>query len=390
MVRRTALVLVVVALVALAGCSGLSNSGDSTAVPTENGSEPGPTATAVEATATGTSMSTAAPTTGASTATVTSSETTAGAATATGTGTTAATATATETPTGTTTPTGTPTTTATATPTETETVTPTATTTPTETATETATPTETPTETATATDTPTETETATPTATTTPTTDAAVGPEPPLDARSIADAHESALQSAGSFTVNASSTLRDPTADGPETETSGARVDLDADTAYQVSRPTDEATRYTYAEGATAYKRNVLSGDSQYETEELGKPLAGSLTGSNRVYETVRAVDYERSDTVTRDGTRLAVYVADGTDSVDTSGALYRGEDVTAFSSTLVMNPETCVVRSLETTRTTDYLSSGEPVTIETTRRFSGVGSTDVGQPGWVDELKND
>ncbi|EMA40520.1 DUF7537 family lipoprotein [Halococcus hamelinensis] len=374
MVRRTALILVVIALVALAGCSGLSNSGDSTAVPTENGSEPGPTATAVKATATGTSMSTAAPTTAVSTATVTSSETTDGTATATGTRTSATTATATETPAGTTPATETPT------PTET----PTATTTPTNTSTGT--------ETTTATGTPTSTETATetPTENTTSTTEAAVGPEPPLDARSIADAHESALQSAGSFTVNASSTLRDPTADGPETETSGARVDLDADTAYQVSSPTEEATRYTYAEGATAYKRNVLSGDSQYETEELGKPLAGSLTGSNRVYETVRAVDYERSDTVTRDGTRLAVYVANGTDSVDTSGALYRGEDVTAFGSTLVMNPETGVVRSLETTRTTDYLSSGEPVTIETTRRFSGVGSTDVGQPGWVDELKND
>ncbi|WP_160134393.1 DUF7537 family lipoprotein [Halococcus salsus] len=376
MVRRTALILVVIALVALAGCSGLSNSGDSTAVPTENGSEPGPTATAVEATATGTSGATAGPTTGASTATATSSETTAGAATATGTRTSAATATATETST----PTETPTTTAT----------PTATTTANGTETATPTDTATPTETATDTPTPTATETATSTETATPTTEAAIGPEPPLDARSIADAHESALQSAGSFTVNASSTLRDPTADGPETETSGARVDLDADTAYQVSRPTDEATRYTYAEGATAYKRNVLSGDSQYETEELGKPLAGSLTGSNRVYETVRAVDYERSGTVTRGGTRLAVYVANGTDSVDTSGALYRGEDVTAFSSTLVMNPETGVVRSLETTRTTDYLSSGEPVTIETTRRFSGVGSTDVGQPGWVDELKND
>ena len=46
--------VVVCLLVVLAGCSGLSNSGDSTAVPTENGSEPGPTATAAEATATGT------------------------------------------------------------------------------------------------------------------------------------------------------------------------------------------------------------------------------------------------------------------------------------------------------------------------------------------------
>ena len=134
----------------------------------------------------------------------------------------------------------------------------------------------------------------------------------------------------------------------------------------------------------------MLSGDAQYETEELGKPLAGSLTGSSQVYEALQAIDYERAGTVTRGGTELAVYVANGTDSVDTSTALYRNEDITAFNSTLVLDPDTGVVRSLETTRTTDYLSSGEPVTIETSLRFSAVGDTTVDQPGWVDDLKND
>lgn len=233
----------------------------------------------------------------------------------------------------------------------------------------------------------------TPTSTVTPTAtpEPSVGPAPPLDAEALAAGHERGLQSAGSFLVNASSTLRDPTADGSETDSRGARVDLGTNTAYQVSYPTEGATRYTYAEGATAYKKEVLEGfeDPKYEVEELGRPLAESLVADEQVYETVLAVDYERAGTTTRDGTRLAVYVANGTDSIDTSKPAFRDEEISAFSSTLVLDPETGVVYSLETERTTDYLSSGEPVTIQETLRFSAVESTSVEQPSWVGRLKN-
>jgi hypothetical protein len=82
------------------------------------------------------------------------------------------------------------------------------------------------------------------------------------------------------------------------------------------------------------------------------------------------------------------VYVANGTDSVDT-GTLYRGEDITGFSSTLVINPETGVVHRLQTERTTDAFSVGEPVTVVETLAFSNVGSTTVEQPDWVEQLKN-
>ena len=231
----------------------------------------------------------------------------------------------------------------------------------------------------------------TPTPTSTETPEPKIGPDPPFDAEALATGHESGLQSAGNFLVNDSSTLRDPTADGPETDRRGARVDLGANTAHQVSHPTAETTRYTYAEGATAYKKEVLEGfdDPKYEVEELGRPLAASLIADERVYETVHAIDYNRAGTTTRDGTRLTVYVANGTDSIDTSKPLFRDEDISTFSSTLVLNPETGVVHTLQTERTTDYLSSGEPVTIKETLRFSEVGSTSVEQPSWVDRLKN-
>ena len=103
----------------------------------------------------------------------------------------------------------------------------------------------------------------------------------------------------------------------------------------------------------------------------------------------MRAVDYERAGTVTRDGNRLAVYVANGSDSVDTGEPAFEGEDISAFSSTLVIDPETGIVHTLRTERTTDYLSSGEPVTIEETLRFSEVGTANVDQPAWVDRLKD-
>lgn len=176
-----------------------------------------------------------------------------------------------------------------------------------------------------------------------------------------------------------------------ETNTRNARVDLADDTAYLVSHPTEKATRYTYADGSTAYKKQVLSGldEPQYEVDDLGHSLAGSLTASAQVAATVRAVDYERSGTVTYDGDKLAVYVANGTDSVDTSGAMFHGETITAFSSTLVLDPETGIVHKLKTTRTTDYLRTDEPATIEQTLRFSAIGSTNVDKPEWVSQAKN-
>lgn len=342
MTRQTVIVLAVVSLVVLAGCSALTGGpSDPTDTPGQATSEP----------------------------TTTNGKTTIGQTT--GAITTGPPVTATPIATAMPTATATRTATATPTPTATETSTPTAT----------ATPTSTPTET--------ETETATPTATPTQTPEREIGPEPPLDAEALANAHEQGLRSAGNFVVNDTSTLRDPTMESAETERRDARVDLDATTAYQVSRPTEEATRYTYAEGTTAYKKEVLEGfdEPQYEREELGRPLAESLIAGDRIYETVLAVDYERSDTITRDGQRLAVYVANGTDSVDTAKPAFRGEDISSFSSTLVLDPETGVVHTLETDRETDYLSSGEPVTIEETLRFSQQSSTSVDRPAWADRV---
>ncbi len=356
MTRRTVLVVAVAMLVLLAGCSSLAGNGaDSTET---SAATNGTTIDNGTATATTTPTSSATPTT-----------------------------TSTPTATATQTATSTPTATQTATPTQTATSTPT----PTQTATSTPTPTQTatPTPTATPTATPTPTPTATPMPTPTATPEPAIGAEPPLEAGSIASTHQSGLEAAGTFTVNSSSTIRGAGEDSG-TDTSGARVDLDANSAYQVSQPTEEATRYTYAEGATAYKKNVLDAfdEPEYETDELGRPLAESLTAGRTVLETVRAVDYERSGTVTNDGQQLAVYVANGSDSVET-GPLYQGEEITEFSSTLVVNPETGVVHRLQTERTTDAFSAGEPTTVVETLEFSNVGSTTVEQPDWVEQLKN-
>lgn len=352
MTRQTAIAIVVVSLVVLAGCSSLTGDPSNT-TGTQNVTGVGSATVATEQTTDAPAVST----TGRP---------------------------ATVTRTGTVIPTATDTATATATPTPTATDTPTSTATPTTTATATPTPTDTPTSTAT----PTPTATATPTATPEP---AAVGPDPPLDAEALANDHERGLRAAGTFVVNESSTLRDPTADGPETDRRDAQVDVDSETAYQVSRPTAEATRYTYADGATAYKKEVLEGfdDPQYEVDELGRPLSETLLADQRIYETVRVIDYERAGTVTREGRTLAVYVANGTDSVDTSRSAFRGEDISTFRSTLVLDPETGVVHTLRTERTTDYLSSGDPVTIEETLRFSAGGSTSVERPAWVDRLQN-
>ena len=71
--------------------------------------------------------------------------------------------------------------------------------------------------------------------------------------------------------------------------------------------------------------------------------------------------------------------------SVDTSIPAFRGEDISAFSSTLVVSPETGVVRTLCTERMSDFLRSGEPVTIEVTLRFSEVRSTQVSNLHGVD-----
>jgi outer membrane biosynthesis protein TonB len=367
MTRRTALTVLVVGLVMLAGCSTFvqdpieSTPGNGTATATDT-----PSTTAM---VTAASTATATPT---ATATQTTTET----STAT------PTATATPIPTETETPTETPTPTPTETPTETETLTETLT----ETTTETPTESETPTETETSTETPTATATATPTDE--PAASVA-GPEPPLDPEAVADAHVEGLRAAGSFAIADNATIEG--AGESRTNDRSGQVNLDANTARLVSKPTEEATRYTYAEGAMAYEKTVFDelDQPQYEVSELGRPLAESLLTATEIAETVRAVDYERSGTLTRDGQELAVYVANGTDSLDTD-VLFRGEGISEFSSTLVINPETGVVRTLKTERTTDALSADGSNTITETLRFSDIGSTEVDQPAWVDDLKQE
>ncbi|GAA0466313.1 hypothetical protein MUK72_01055 [Halococcus dombrowskii] len=325
MTRRTILTGVVIALVLLAGCSSFANDPAESTATNGTTAATGTPAPTAETTAAATTVSTA-------TATVTATET----------------ATATATPTSTATPT------------------------------ETATPT--PTETATPTDTTTATETDESAA-------SAAGPETPLDAGSIASGHVEGLRAAGSFSITDSETIEGAGEGGGTNDRSG-RADLEANTARLTSQPTDEATRHSYAEGATAYEKTEYeSMEPQYEVSELGRPLAESLLTATEIQETVRAVDYERSGSVTRDGRELAVYVANGTDSLSTD-VLFRGEDVSEFSSTLVVDPETGIVHTLKTERTTDKLSAGEPNTIVETLEFSDVGSTSVEQPGWVDDLK--
>jgi hypothetical protein len=198
-----------------------------------------------------------------------------------------------------------------------------------------------------------------------------------------------ALRAAGSFAVNYRLTVDSSGEEDPEPTRRSGQVKLDTNTVYLVSHPTEEATRYTYAEGATAYKKTVFAelDEPSYEVDELGRPLAASLLGGDRISRTISTVEYERAGSVTRDDQRLAVYVANGTDSV-AADRLFSNEDISAFSSTLIINPETGVVHLLRTERTTDYLSSGEPTTIVETLRFSEIGSASVEQPAWVDDLK--
>jgi hypothetical protein len=222
-----------------------------------------------------------------------------------------------------------------------------------------------------------------------PASEPAVGPEPPLDADAVAARHTRGLREAGSFTINHTSTLRVPTADGPEFNRRGARVNLDVNTASQISHPTEKATRYTYAKGTTAYKKEVLEGfeEPTYEVEELGRPLAESLISATTIAETVRAVDYRRTGTITSNGQTLPVYVANGSASVNTDEGAFRGETITMFRSTLILDPDTGVVHTLRTQRTTDKLSGGDPVTIVETLGFSAVGSTRVERPNWTAQL---
>jgi hypothetical protein len=281
------------------------------------------------------------------------------------------------------TPTETATATPTRTPTETATATPTETVTPTRTPTETATPTRTPTETVTPTATATPTPTPTPTETATP-----AGPEPPLDGSAIVDRHEAALREAGSFTLVQSTTLTDST--GSETDDSRARVDPDAGTVFRTSSPEESVTRNVYADGSTAYEQTVQEAfdDPRYEVTELSRPLADRLTTLN-VGVLIDGIDYRRAGTVTRDGRTLVQYTAEGPGAV-TDPTAFSGEreEISAFSSTLLIDAETGTIRELRTSRTTDYLAAGEPVTIETSVRYIGIGSTTVERPKWAEALK--
>lgn len=217
---------------------------------------------------------------------------------------------------------------------------------------------------------------------------------PPLDADAIAERHRAALEAAGTFSVESTSTLTGPTVEGEDETTRNARVNLDAGTAYHVASPTPEATTITYAEGATAYQREELEGfeEPSYEVTDLGRPLADRLVSAGEIGSIVSGVDYERAGTVSRGDRTLVRYTASGPDAVTDSTVFGQGEEsITDFASTLLIDTETGFVVELQVQRTTDAYTGGDGLTtVETTLVFSDVGSTSVEQPDWAEDLKDE
>ncbi|MCD2199889.1 hypothetical protein LPA44_08270 [Halobacterium sp. KA-4] len=225
-------------------------------------------------------------------------------------------------------------------------------------------------------------------ATTAPETTAAGGDpvyDSPLDAQTVAQAHESVVRDAGSFTlVSTSNQTQGNQSFGVESSTA---VDL-ATAAYFSRQEASGQTIEQYGFGnGTAYQRiSMASGQTQYTVPQQS-PNTSQLAGS-QLASFVGAFSFSHTGTETIDGTETYVYEASGVEDLNQSAPGFSSldtENVTSMSAQVYVTDDGLVKQfgySL-----TVSTSNGE-ASVATEQQYVDVGSTTVSEPVWLDEAR--
>jgi len=245
-----------------------------------------------------------------------------------------------------------------------------------------ATPTPTPTATSTATATPTPTPTATPTATPTPT------PTPRPTLASLTTDQATALREAGSYTLRLDSRVSNATTTVVSEQTHA--VDVEAGSAHLrqrqrlVGRSNVTLVTETYRADDVIFVRSPLPGTNTTIYERRSPSESGVGTGADtgnlsRPGDLAARFDFDHERTSDGDY-RFTVDSPDQIEGNVTDGT------VESVSVTVVVDDGTGLVTSVDyrLTATVD----GDRVTVELERTLSGLGTTTVPGPDWLDEAR--
>lgn len=213
---------------------------------------------------------------------------------------------------------------------------------------------------------------------TTTTDDGDAGNLTALD-QQLLDSHSLALLSAGSYSVEVSTSGAD------SATTTVASVNLTAKSTYEQLTTITSGTAFNLevyrSPGSDTVYTQVGSGDSASYSSEAA---TGNFTEREiSAPYLITDVSYQQFGTETVDNTTVQRYVANDVGRVTASSEGWGGL-VTNISSTVLVDPDRNLVYEIDA----DYAvsSGGEIVNRSYTVTYSDVGSTTVSEPDWLSE----
>lgn len=218
-----------------------------------------------------------------------------------------------------------------------------------------------------------------------------------LDGQTLTTATSDSVESAGSFTVETTSTFTANQSGQEQTSTSDStlRVNLDDDRGIRnqtqtidTGDGTQEQSTVVYTDGTTSYRQQTAQGETSYDQQD-GNPQ--SFGGIQPVNTTAFAQNYtgivdgfswEQSGSSEVDGVAVTEYSLTGEPDKET---LNLGENATIenASGTLYVDSDGAV-RQADIAYT--VTTAQGTTSIDATTTLTNVGSTTVEEPGWLSE----
>ncbi len=212
-----------------------------------------------------------------------------------------------------------------------------------------------------------------------------------LDGGALANETATAVEKAGSYTIESRSQLASN--DSIELRTQTVRVDVDAATGFRrstsnTSRGTDwlNTTEAVYTEGAMSYEKEVRNDTfrenyTDYTATESQRPSIGAVEVSTFDHGFASAVDsftWERTGETTFDGDTVVRYESTG---FDRDGEFLSGAGTVSNVSGTLLVDESGVIRRIAVSGT--LVQDGTERTVSLSTTLTDIGSTTVEQPAW-------
>jgi hypothetical protein len=210
-----------------------------------------------------------------------------------------------------------------------------------------------------------------------------------LDGETVSADHAAAIEDAGSYTFD----VGFEAADDESSLSIDAHIeaDMENDRAYSVQESNlfGNQTAYKYTSGDSTYEKSVREGDeenAQYATSEDGQVQPVNTTPSFQA-SLVDGLEWSQEGTEEQNGVGVTRYESTGVaNATALVGAGTDAENVSDVSATMYLDADG-VVRQYDLTYTVQEGDSETTVTYEV--ETTGVGSTSVEEPDWLDEARN-